>query len=342
MPNSPNAHIQSLGAHPTEPAASFNNDASAQGAQAALEQLHFADVPLPPVHTLTPLRDLRMQKGLSVEHIASALRLSASQIHALENHAWDKLPGAAYIKGFLRNYARHLGTDPQPYLDQYDAQYAGVNQSVDKQINAEPPLVLHKDPTALSSFNATAHREKSHQSLFTGLGLLILATLAFLLFWERAMWLPKLTAFTAPMVEWMGQRTASQPVLTSVPTSTVPAIAEPASAPPAVATTSTTDAAPSTALSVAAAPPAPALTTSGPVRALTFQIDKAVWLEVRDSANNVIYYGTKNAGTNETIKGSAPLKVVVGAADAIRLSVDGASLDVKQAAIGNVARLSIP
>jgi cytoskeleton protein RodZ len=79
----------------------------------------------------------------------------------------------------------------------------------------------------------------------------------------------------------------------------------------------------------------------GPLRSLTFQMNKTVWLEVRDSGNNVIYSGTKNAGTKDTIKGAAPLSVVVGAVDALSLSVDGAAYDVKAQSSGNVARLKI-
>jgi cytoskeleton protein RodZ len=114
----------------------------------------------------------------------------------------------------------------------------------------------------------------------------------------------------------------------------------------AVAAIAEASSAASTATGVAAADakPAPLIITKpaiGPMRALNLQMSKPVWLEVRDSGNNIIYYGIKPAGTKDTIKGAAPLMVVIGAADAMSLSVDGKPMDLTSIADGNVARLKI-
>ncbi len=356
----------------------------------ALEQLHFPDIPLPPQTTLPSLLDLRLQKGDGVDNVAASLRLSQAQIHALEAQNWAVLPSGAYIKGFLRNYARYLGVAPEPYIEQYEASVRAEHGNADQAIAAPPPLVLHKEPTALSSFSATSHQKQSQQSLFSVVALLIAGTLAFLLFWERALWLPKLTALAEPVTQWVGQHFASpapavaapptpapspSPAPAPVPSATAPEGAAPSPAsltlPTETATTAATNntietpAAPAVASGVSAAsaaaitnpaspakpsdakptvPNTPSTVTkpaTGPIRALSFQMDKTVWLEVRDSGNNIIYYGTKTAGTKDTIKGAAPLSVVVGAADALKMNVDGVNVDVKAQSIGNVARLKI-
>lgn len=62
------------------------------------------------------LRRTREQLGLSLDDIASELRLSGHQIQALEEDDWDQLPGATYARGYLRSYGRLLGLDVDQLL----------------------------------------------------------------------------------------------------------------------------------------------------------------------------------------------------------------------------------
>jgi cytoskeleton protein RodZ len=359
----------------------------------SLEQLHLPDVPPPPaLITLTPLRTLREGQGRSVEDIASALRLSQAQINALEDNRWTALPGAAYVKGFLRNYARYLGVDAQPYIDDYTAQTqpqiampashtAPVAVPVKKMV-VTGTEVLKNDPPALQSFSSSGEEKAPSKGLAMMVGLLIAATLAFLLYWERGQWLPKVEPYFKSMSTWFESTSAATPKSSTSAPAAAP-VASPTSAagldtPAATSsidiksaenTTNATSAKPVTVdnavlavaatavaaeassnaqTSVASTPSATATTkpndikkpATGPIRALTLQFNKAAWIEVRDSGNNVLYYGTKPAGA-QTIKGNAPLSVVIGAADAVALKVDGQAFDVQSKAQGNVARFSI-
>ena len=62
------------------------------------------------------LAQAREASGLSVAEVAKRLRLSISQIEALEADAYDKLPGPTFARGFIRNYARLLQIDSTPLL----------------------------------------------------------------------------------------------------------------------------------------------------------------------------------------------------------------------------------
>lgn len=62
------------------------------------------------------LRRTREQLGLSVDDIATELRLSSFQIRALEEDDWQRLPGMTYARGYLRSYARLLGLDADQLL----------------------------------------------------------------------------------------------------------------------------------------------------------------------------------------------------------------------------------
>src|ERR1017187_3784954 len=65
------------------------------------------------------LADARGRLGLSIEEAAQQLRLSPSQLHAMEANDYSGLPGATFVRGFIRNYARLLQLDPEPLLHAY-------------------------------------------------------------------------------------------------------------------------------------------------------------------------------------------------------------------------------
>lgn len=58
----------------------------------------------------------RQDWGLSVKEAADYLNLSADTITALEQDAYDRLPGATFVKGYLRAYAKLLKLDPNSIM----------------------------------------------------------------------------------------------------------------------------------------------------------------------------------------------------------------------------------
>ncbi len=59
------------------------------------------------------LKTERENKGFSLERVAGITRLRVHFIEALENEDWEKLPARAFIKGFIRSYARAIGLDAE-------------------------------------------------------------------------------------------------------------------------------------------------------------------------------------------------------------------------------------
>lgn len=57
------------------------------------------------------LRKAREQKGLSVAQVHSGTKISPEVIRALEENDLASFASEIYLKGFLRNYATHLGID---------------------------------------------------------------------------------------------------------------------------------------------------------------------------------------------------------------------------------------
>ena len=62
------------------------------------------------------LAQLRAERKLSVADVAQRLKYGVRQIEALEAEEFDKLPGATFVRGMVRGYAKLLETDPEPVL----------------------------------------------------------------------------------------------------------------------------------------------------------------------------------------------------------------------------------
>jgi cytoskeletal protein RodZ len=58
------------------------------------------------------LKDARVRQGDSLADIEAATRIRRKYLEAIENDDYSGMPSLAYAKGFVRNYASHLGLDP--------------------------------------------------------------------------------------------------------------------------------------------------------------------------------------------------------------------------------------
>lgn len=65
------------------------------------------------------LREARRARDLSMKYIANQLRLSIDIVDALENDDYKNLPVAAFVQGYIRNYAALLGLNADPLITQY-------------------------------------------------------------------------------------------------------------------------------------------------------------------------------------------------------------------------------
>lgn len=65
------------------------------------------------------LRRQREARGLTLNAIALRTKIRSGLLEALEAGRYDRLPGEAYVKGFIRCYARALEIDDRWILDRY-------------------------------------------------------------------------------------------------------------------------------------------------------------------------------------------------------------------------------
>src|SRR5712692_793501 len=76
------------------------------------------------------LRTAREAKGVSLAQAEAATMIRRAYLQALEDDDYHTLPGAVYVKGFLRNYAVYLGLDPSHVLSVYHREYPDQSQGV--------------------------------------------------------------------------------------------------------------------------------------------------------------------------------------------------------------------
>ncbi len=65
------------------------------------------------------LRRIRLSRGIELEEIAAVTKIKEAWLRLLEDNRYSELPAAVYVRGFLREYARHLRLDPRRVTESY-------------------------------------------------------------------------------------------------------------------------------------------------------------------------------------------------------------------------------
>lgn len=268
----------------------------------------------------------REAAGLTPADVAAQMRISLRQLEAIESDRYDELPGAVFVRGFVRNYARLLNLDPLPLL-----------HALEPALGAEVPLRAQQFAGALP-----VHTRRGHTRLWLGLFLVLL-----------------LAVLGAAAYEYWRSRTASPPPSTTSGTSVQPdappaagpgSTQVPASAPVPLAPerVSQSTSAPSPPGGSADASPASAV--SAPAASenaaaargrLELSFVAESWVEVRDRTGNVIFSATGAANTTRTVEGMPPLAVTIGNASGVRIAYNQRPIDVAANASRNIARLTL-
>ena len=71
------------------------------------------------------LKRERELREVSLNEVTVATRIGTRFLEALENEDWNKLPGGAFNRGFVRAVARYLGLDEENLLAEYDMARGG-------------------------------------------------------------------------------------------------------------------------------------------------------------------------------------------------------------------------
>ena len=104
-------------------------------AQTGAEEKAIPPGELPPAPTITPdtefsgalLRAVRESQGTGLEQISERTKVGTNYLRCIEADAFDELPAAVYVRGFVTEFAKCLKLDPeqvsQSYLRRYRAHF---------------------------------------------------------------------------------------------------------------------------------------------------------------------------------------------------------------------------
>ncbi len=99
------------------------------------------------------LKQERERRGLSVRDVMDATKISRRNLNALEDGAVKLLPHPVYLKGYVRNYARMVGLDPEPLVaivDQQSDGDSGYVPQVASPVSAAPAVAEPVQPEPMA------------------------------------------------------------------------------------------------------------------------------------------------------------------------------------------------
>jgi cytoskeleton protein RodZ len=261
------------------------------------------------------LREARETQGMTVDEASARLRLMHRQIEAMEADDFESLGQPVFARGFVRNYARLLGVDPDALL----ARMEGAP--------AAPAAVSHAEPPMPSSWLT------SPWLILLSLGLLAAVAVPVALYW----WLNSEVEDAAGSHAPAG-RAVAVPAAVPVPAA-APAAQPVAGTTPAAAPVTAVVAAPAGVVPAAAAPQ-----TAAPQAAaseLHLELAAESWVEIRDASGRMLHRQLDPAGSKVDIQGQPPFDLVIGNADQARMTYNGRPIDLKPFTAETVARFTL-
>lgn len=283
------------------------------------------------------LQAAREQAGFTIEHVARSLNLEKSVIEALEKDDISHLPGPAYVKGYLRNYARLLELDAEPLIEAYSDLAVPI-----------PEVAPLESPTAPSV---------DHRVGIQVIGGLVVLVLIVLSGW----WFTRPRATThvsTPQVEaTQPAKQVSKPQTQSGETANITATGSTArtqaaessssgggapasttlSTPPAASPISPQSALPSktpavktpAAIASSESPPTTASASAG-AATVSLQLNEKSWVQIQDGSGKQLIRGLLGAGVHRVLSGMPPFSIFLGYAPGVVLSIDGHTVDAAQ------------
>lgn len=267
--------------------------------------------PAPEMKIGPVFRAARERMGLSVEDVVSKIKLAPRQIAALEADDFQALPETAFLRGFVRSYAKLLQLEVQPLLDALPGAVTAV---------VELPHVDAPFPT-----EKIVRRQN--------MNLLVAALLISLVIAGFAVW-----QANSPNVPATEVAADASMIATPLP---LPQSAEILDGVPEVTAASAVSAVPDAAAAPAAAATPPI--AAPPVAKLRLVFDRESWAEIRDKSGKVLSKQINLPGSELRLEGDAPFTMVIGHAAAVHLYYRDKPVDLTSYinATSDVARMTL-
>ena len=245
----------------------------------------------------------RAQRGESVSTVAARLRCDTAVIEALESDRFNDLGAPVFARGHLKRYAELLGAPVDNLLERWSV--------VQRQSVAPPDL---------TSMPRTRTRSVDTRVWGRRLGAAAVALVIGLAAW----WILKGsgTATTTPEQLAAQALPPPPPAPAPLPVAPPPAAVEPATVEPVASEI--------VAPIAASAPP-----VVGERARLRLAAREDSWVQVVDATGRRLYFGTLRRDNSVSLNGAAPLRVLLGRADATSVELAGRPVTVPSSIIFN-------
>jgi cytoskeleton protein RodZ len=280
----------------------------------------------------------RRRQGLSLGDISRQLKLSVRQVEALERDDYSAYKGPVFIHGFIRNYAKLLGLDPEPLI-----------RATDAMLN--PPQSPPATPPGVPERARPVRAKQIRFRLWHGVVALLVIGIAMSVFFggRRQQQDPARVAASgaardkiAPVPKVTGD---ARPGAESKSRIEPKADAEPVTRPAAKPTPRIepkTEIKPEAAVRSAPADSGSAIAAEPGARITVRMIfEQASWVEIKDRNGNPVFGQLNPAGSRRSASGEPPLNIVVGNAVGVRLFLGDKAIDLAPHTRVDVARLTL-
>lgn len=293
------------------------------------------------------LKAEREARGLSLDDVSQALKVSRRVLDQVEANAWGQLPGHTFARGIVRGYAKFVHLDAEPLL-----------LELAKAPLPKPPLLELPQSTRTALPVPGQSQTRDRLAMFAGVVLVAIAVLAYFLVPEDWLSGSSETAVTAA-VRAAAPVAPPQDVL-AVPVTPSELLTAPAGTVAPTAAAAGTGAglpansAPATAVAPALIGAAPAMLGTAPATpvasaaqstvarsALVLRFDQISWVEVRDRHGVMLLSENVPAGSERVVNGDAPIGLALGNAEGVRVTFRGKVIDLKPHTRQKVARLTL-
>lgn len=261
------------------------------------------------------LREARERMGLSVSDVVNRLKFAPRQIKALEEDDFAQLPEAAFLRGFVRSYARLLQLDDEPLLAALPDTGTRQSVTVERQ-SVEVPFPSIYTMRRLNIIWLVA-------ALVVALALGLFTWLH-----DKEGRVPhrKVEVLSVPLAAVQSQpASAVKQSVAMMKTLPAPAMKQPAAA----------------AAKAAPVAVAPAKTPPGVPGMIHMTFDEDCWVEIKDKDGNVLLSQINPSGSEQNINGNPPFSLVIGHASGVKLSYKGKPVDLAPYTSVEVARLTL-
>lgn len=272
------------------------------------------------------LREARERLGLSVADMAGQIKFATRQIEALEADDFQHLPEAAFLRGFVRSYAKILQLDAQTLL-------AALPQTKAASVELMPASVGVPFPDA--------HSLLRQNLIWSGAALLLAVIAVGFALWnfttprssseitraqseqarvETPLSLPaEMQIIPATLVPETGKIALSVPAVPGVQASL-----EAAESPAPAAETPASKAAPQTQSTKSAT----RRSTSPQVTELRLVFGEESWTEIKDRDGKILSSQINPSGSELIVYGRAPFSMLIGHGLSVRLYHQGKQVDL--------------